>query len=475
MSETSQPWTHRYSPSRIGEVAGNDRAIKQLQSWIKSWDHGIPKQKAAFVYGPPGVGKTCSVVAIGKEMNLDLLEVNASDFRTKKRLEFISRSTTQRTSITGRKRLILFDEMEGVSGVQDRGGIAAIATIIKTTRVPIILIATSIGEAWEDKFRPLVDKSLLIEYQPVPWGDVCRRINEITEDLGITVDPDVVETLADKGEGDLRSTINDLEAISRGKTHVTSTDAKKLGYRDRKDYTPDALMKMFSAKTLREARSVISSAHINYDTLFDWIYENLPTVLDHPSELAEGLEALARADMFQTRGKTSQDYRLLKYMFNAMTGGVTMARRKSEGAGLLKLVGATVQRLGYPLNDFMIMETKDGVEIKPVKYLKNDWRKVNTAFRGIGAEYIRGAGRWRPPYFRPPGLKWRYIKTYHSRRRLRSVAEKVARMCHIGRKEAVSEVIPLIKVIYKDDKIMGEDLANWLDLEKNEIDWMKKG
>ena len=235
------------------------------------------------------------------------------------------------------------------------------------------------------------------------------------------------------------------------------------------------VMKMFSAKSLREARSVISSAHINYDTLFDWIYENLPTVLDHPSELAEGLDALSRADMFQTRGKTSQDYRLLKYMFNSMTGGVSMARRKSEGAGLLKLVAATVQSLGYPLNDFMIMETKDGVEIKPVKYLKNDWRKVNTAFKGIGAEYLRGTGRWRLPYFRPPGLKWRYIKTYHSRRRLRSVADKVAQLCHIGRKEAIAEVIPLIKVIYKDDKTMGEDLANWLELEKNEVDWLKKG
>ncbi len=475
MSETSQPWTSRYSPKTIKDVAGNEQSIRQLRDWIKSWDTGTPKQKAVFLYGPPGIGKTCSVIAIANELGLDLLEVNASDFRTKKKLEaLIGRSIMQRITITGKKRLILFDEMEGVSGVQDRGGIAAIAKMIKTSRVPIVMIAASIGEAWEDKFRSLVDLSLLIEYDPVPWNEVCKKINIIMADLGIKIDDDVVEILADKCGGDLRSTINDLESISRGKTHVTNSDTEKMGYRDRKDYTPDALMKMFSAKTLRDARSIISKAHINYDTLFDWIYENLPTVLDDPRELSEGMEALSRADIYQTQGKKSQDYRLLKYMFNSMTGGVALARNKSQGTGLLKLIEKTVFKLGYQLKDFQVMEVKDGIQIKPVKYLKNDWRKVNTAFRDIGAKYIRGAGRWQLSYFRPPGLKWRYIKTYHSRRRQRSVAEKVAKLCHIGRNEAVAEVLPLIKVIYKDDKKMGKNLTKWLELDDKEVTWIKK-
>jgi hypothetical protein len=58
---------------------------------------------------------------------------------------------------------------------------------------------------------------------------------------------------------------------------------------------------------------------------------------------------------------------------------------------------------------------------------------------------------WSLPYFRPPQLVWRYRRTYHSRRRLRSVSERVAEKCHISTREAVSEVIPLLKVIYKED------------------------
>ena len=155
-----------------------------------------------------------------------------------------------------------------------------------------------------------------------------------------------MELPADRSQGDLRSTINDLEAMALGRTRVTMAEASDLADRDLKNYIPDALMKMFSAKTLRDAKSVISSSYISYDDLFDWIYENLPVVLDDPGDLAEGMDALARADVHQTRGKRTQEYKLLKYMFNDMTGGVTFSKVNFEDAGLLTLVRSKVAELG---------------------------------------------------------------------------------------------------------------------------------
>jgi len=35
-------------------------------------------------------------------------------------------------------------------------------------------------------------------------------------------------------------------------------------------------------------------------------------------------------------------------------------------------------------------------------------------------------------------------------------------MCHISKREAVSEVIPLLKVMYKGDSEMAQDLSDWL-------------
>jgi len=474
MTAENQPWTHRFRPSCQAEVVGNERALSQLRTWIRSWEKGIPKERAAFLHGPPGVGKTSCVVAIANDMDIDLLEVNASDFRTKKRLEgLVGRASLQTVTITGKRRMILFDELEGVSGQQDRGGITSIRDIIKETMIPIVLIATSPGEKWQDKFRPLVDVSTLIEFSPVPFGAMVRRLRECATELGISVDEEVLEYLADRSQGDLRSTLNDLEAISRGKETITIKDVEGLGMRDRKDYTPDALNKMFSAKSLREARRVISSTHIDYDTLFDWIYENLPVVLESPRDLARGMEALSRADIHQTRAQRTQAYRLLKYMFNEMTGGVALSRLYSTGTGLLSQVREKTATLGFPPGAFTVTETKAGIEVKPVKYLGNEWRRVNNGLREVGAQWVRGGNAWLIPYFRPPQLVWRYRRTYQSRRRRDEVAAKVAERCHVSSKEAVAEVIPLVKVMVGGDAVMADEITGWLDLDDKQSKWLK--
>ncbi|UCH56760.1 MAG: replication factor C large subunit [Candidatus Bathyarchaeota archaeon] len=474
MTEENQPWTARFRPKTLVELVGNERAVRQLETWVRSWEKGVPKQRAVFLYGPPGVGKTVSVLALANKLGYDVMEVNSSDYRTRKNLDsLIGRSIHQRFTITGRRRMILFDELEGVSGREDYGGIGAIAGIIKATEIPVVLIATSIRERWEDKFRPLRDISLHIKYNPVPFSQILMRLKVIVEELGISVDEEVLELLADLSEGDLRSTINDLEAVARGKTRVTMEDTQNLAQRDRKDYTPDALAKMFSAKTLRDARRVVSSAHISYDDLYNWIYENLPIVLDNPLDLVEGMNALARADIHQTRARRTQSYRLLKYMFNEMTGGVALARRNSEGLGLVKMARQKIAEQGFPPRDFTITETPDGVMIKPNRYLKNDWRRVNEAVRSMGAVWVRRGGCWNLPYFRSPQQVWRYRRTWQSRRRRRSLAARVAEKCHVSSHEAVAEVIPLLKVIFEEDPFMAGDIAGWLGLEDGEVKWLK--
>ena len=122
----------------------------------------------------------------------------------------------------------------------------------------------------------------------------------------------------------------------------------------------------------------------------------------------------------------------------------------------------------------MTSETPGGIRIKPIRYLGNDWRRVNSSLRGIGASWVRGGGCWNLPYFRPPQLVWRYRRTWHSRRRRRSIAQRLAEKCHVSTKEAVAEVIPLLKVIYKDDPSMSEGISSWLELDEKEAEWLRK-
>ena len=474
MTDRSQPWTSRFKPRTLRDLADNERAVGQLLRWVRSWERGIPERRAAFLFGPPGVGKTSSAVAVANDLGFDLLEVNASDYRTGRRLDdLIGRAAMQSLTVLGRRRMILRDELEGVSGRQDHGGISAIARIIKETRSPVVLVATSVYEGWEEKFRPLRRLSLLIEYGPVPFADVLKRLRTIAREGGVSVDEEALELISERSKGDLRSAINDLEAVARGREHVSIQDVEWLGERDRQAYTPDALMGMFSARTLREARQVLASAYIRYDDLFEWIYENLPLVLDDPRDLAEGLDALALADIHQGRARRTQAYRLLKYMFNEMTGGVALSRRRSEGDGVVRQARSRLLRLGFPPSAFTVSETPAGVVVNPVRYLGKDWRQVNSALQELGARWMRGEGRWAVPYFRPPQLPWRYRRTWYSRRLRRSVAAHVAAKCHVSSQEAVREVIPILKIIFQGDERMAEEIVQWLELEEKEAEWLR--
>jgi len=52
--------------------------------------------------------------------------------------------------------------------------------------------ATSIGEGWEDKFRPLANLPFHIEYRPVSFGTTFRPL-ACVEEIGIKVDNEVLE------------------------------------------------------------------------------------------------------------------------------------------------------------------------------------------------------------------------------------------------------------------------------------------
>jgi hypothetical protein len=129
-------------------------------------------------------------------------------------------------------------------------------------------------------------------------------------------------------------------------------------------------------------------------------------------------------------------------------------------------------RTGFSPRDFTLNETAKGIAIKPIRYLGDDWKKLNSALRGLGGSWIRVGGCWIVPYFRPPQLVWRYRRTWHSRRLRREVAARVASKCHVSSQEAVSEIIPLLKIIFKEDERMAMEIAQWLELDKREAKWL---
>ena len=171
-------WSVKHKPRSLTEVVGNEEAIQRLLSWVKSWDKGIPKRRAAFLYGPPGIGKTVTVEALANDLNMELVERNASDYRTEDAVQKFAGLASQSGTLFGKKRLILFDEVDGITGREDRGGVGAITQIAKAALVPIILIANN---AYDPRLGSLRYYCEAIEFKKPAAGAIVKHLKRICD------------------------------------------------------------------------------------------------------------------------------------------------------------------------------------------------------------------------------------------------------------------------------------------------------
>jgi len=319
----SVPWIIKYRPRTLEEVIGNREGKKKVVEWLKSWEAGPPKKRALLIYGPPGVGKTGAAEAASRDLNLELIESNASNYRRDADIKSFAGLASQYSTLTGRRRVILLDEIDGISGSMDRGGLKAILSVIGSTRCPIVLTA---NDVFDPRFLPLRDKCLLVEFKRPSVREIVSHLRRICLLEGIEADEQALKYIAEKSNGDVRSALNDLQAAAQGLTKLTIDDVLWLGYRNRKDEIFKILRTIFYSKNCIAAKQAVDRTNLDLDMLFEWIYENVPHHFDSPFELSEAMEALALADLYRKRIRKTQSWSLLRYVIDLMTAGVALAR-----------------------------------------------------------------------------------------------------------------------------------------------------
>jgi replication factor C large subunit len=317
------PWAEKYRPKTLGDFVGNKKAVKQLLDWLDSWTTDPPKKKAAFLYGPPGVGKTSVIEILAHKYDYDFIILDASNWRTKGALEKILGLASKQRPLFHSSRLFVLDELEGMSGTSDRGGIRAVTTLINKSNFPTILIANDI---WNPKFSSLRNKCTAIQFRRVPTRSIAVYLRKISKSEELQIDEKTLTALAKRAHGDLRSAITDFQALSQGRASLEENDIYVLGERDRHEAVFNLLNRLFHAKTFWDARRIVQESDIAYDMLFEWIYENLPYHLSTTQDLCNALDALSRADIYFKRARTFQAWKLLKYAFDQMTAGVAGAK-----------------------------------------------------------------------------------------------------------------------------------------------------
>ncbi len=423
------PWTEKYRPRRLRDLANQEEAKKELVAWANQWARGEPPEpRAVLLHGPPGTGKTSAAYALANEFGWDVVELNASDKRTRDVIEkvvggastgrsllrLVQRAGGRHERVEGSDRvLVLVDEVDGIDPREDRGGVTALIRAVKRARNPLILVA---NDPWSLP-KSLRDEVRMIEFRRLRQRDIVEVLRRICESEGVEYDERALQMIARRARGDLRAAINDLEAIARSTGRVTVEDVRDLGWRDKEITIFEALGRIFN-KPPREARRALWNLDEDPDDVLLWIAQNVPRAYSEPEEIERAYDYLSKADVFSSRAIETGNWRF-KYVYatDLMTTGVAAARRG-----------------------------------KPPGFVR----------------------------FQPPRILRKLSLTRREREILNSIAEKVAERMHVSTRVAKNDIIPILQVAFRrfveEESERGLEIlsgiAGYLRLTKREIAYL---
>ncbi len=316
-------WVEKYRPKKIEDIIGNEEAKATFIEWLKSKRRS---KKAVLLYGPPGIGKTALGNAAAKEFGFITIEMNASDTRSEKAINEIAKPATSYIALDSfsaesKGNLLFLDEVDGIAGNEDRGGVGAIIKIVEESRVPVIMAA---NDPDIDKLRPLKKVCLLIRFQQIRIPLIIALLQKICLLEHVKADFEALEHIAQNSKGDVRSAINDLQSLSEENHVLTLQDTMTLSSRNKDISMDETLRGFFSAKSIAEASSLLSRSNVDYDDFLLSVSDNLPRRYTDPAELAAAYDFVSQADVFRGRIGT-EHWHLLKYFYNALSQAASVA------------------------------------------------------------------------------------------------------------------------------------------------------
>ncbi|GFS51750.1 replication factor C subunit 1 [Nephila pilipes] len=246
-------WVDRYKPTSIKQIIGQqgDKSnAKKLYHWLVNWrknrllnKKAIPGRfnpnddgsgfKAALLSGPPGVGKTTTAVLVCQEAGFDFFELNASDTRSKKNLQqMVSQLLGNQTLAdcfkddagkVSSKHVIIMDEVDGMSGNEDRGGMMELISFIKTSKVPIICICNDRNHT---KIRSLSNYCFDLRFQRPRVEQIKAAMMSIAFKENVQVSPNALQDVIVAANQDIRQVLHNMSMWSANSKSLSNEQTK---------------------------------------------------------------------------------------------------------------------------------------------------------------------------------------------------------------------------------------------------------
>lgn len=309
---TKELFAEKYRPLNLSEFENLEEEKIKVLNFVKNYEEIRKKGLyACIIYGPTGTGKTALVYAIANQLKLELIELNTSDLRDKESIKRVVGEAIKQKSLFEKGKLILVDELEGISGQEDKGGLQELKRLLMSSSYPIILITS---DPYDKRFVELRKNSLLIEIKPLDSERIVRILKRIAKKEGISINEDALRLIGVNARGDVRAAINDLQTLGEKNKKVLLaevSDYLQLASRDKEQKIFDTLRLLFNSTILNEG--IFENLDMEHSELIRWIDENVAKEYEGEA-LTRAYEMLSLADLFLHRIIKWQYWRFLAYV-----------------------------------------------------------------------------------------------------------------------------------------------------------------
>src|SRR5919109_4732180 len=208
-------WVEKYRPVKLGQVINQKEIVSGLSNLIKN-PNEIPHLLFA---GSAGIGKTTTALCIARELlgedwRRDTLELNASDERGIKMVrervkEFASVMKLPTDRNTKRMfRIIILDEADEMTSEAQTALRRIIEDSSETTR--FVIICNYLSQIIE----PIQSRCVVFRFTRLANEDIVGHLKMICQKEGVKFDDKALTQIYEATSGDLRHSINILQAAA---------------------------------------------------------------------------------------------------------------------------------------------------------------------------------------------------------------------------------------------------------------------